>query len=73
MRIGDEVSETDRRWLTKREAAARIQVSKRTIDGYAKAGRVVVRYTVGGHPRVYEPSLWRDWWLATGGSVQWDE
>ena len=61
MRIGDEIpAGQEEQYLTKREAAERIRVSKRTIEIYIQRGWLRTRYTVGGHIRIWEPSLWRD-------------
>lgn len=61
MRIGDEIDPADEHaYLTKREAAARIRVSKRTLDTYIQRGLLTVRYTCAGHPRILASSLWRN-------------
>ncbi len=60
MPIGDEIKPADLgNYLTKRKAAERICVSKRTIDAYIARGLLTVRYTCAGHPLVLESSLWR--------------
>jgi excisionase family DNA binding protein len=42
-------------WLTASQAAARLQVSPKTVARWAKEGRLAHRRTLGGHRR-YDPS-----------------
>jgi excisionase family DNA binding protein len=41
-------------WLTASQAAARLQVSPKTVARWAKEGRLAHRRTLGGHRR-YDP------------------
>ena len=43
-------------WLTSSQAAARLQVSARTVTRWADQGRLQHRRTLGGHRR-YDPEL----------------
>jgi excisionase family DNA binding protein len=43
-------------WLTASQAAARLQVSPKTVTRWAKEGRLAHRRTLGGHRR-YDPEL----------------
>jgi excisionase family DNA binding protein len=45
-----------RSWLTASQAAARLQVSPKTVARWAKQGRLAHRRTLGGHRR-YDPEL----------------
>jgi excisionase family DNA binding protein len=45
---------TSRAWLRAAEAAARLQVSPKTVSRWAKDGRLAHRRTLGGHRR-YDP------------------
>jgi excisionase family DNA binding protein len=48
--------EPSRRWLTGSQAAARLQVSAKTVARWATQGRLQHRRTLGGHRR-YDPEL----------------
>jgi excisionase family DNA binding protein len=43
-------------WLTSSQAAARLQVSAKTVTRWANQGRLPHQRTVGGHRR-YDPQL----------------
>jgi excisionase family DNA binding protein len=43
-------------WLTASQAAARLQVSPKTVARWAKQGRLAHRRTLGGHRR-FDPEL----------------
>ena len=43
-------------WLTSSQAAARLQVSAKTVTRWANQGRLPHQRTVGGHRR-YDPDL----------------
>ena len=43
-------------WLTASQAAARLQVSPKTVARWATQGRLAHRRTLGGHRR-YDPEL----------------
>ena len=43
-------------WLTASQAAARLQVSAKTVTRWANQGRLQHRRTLGGHRR-YDPEL----------------
>ena len=43
-------------WLTASQAAARMQVSAKTVTRWANQGRLQHRRTLGGHRR-YDPEL----------------
>jgi excisionase family DNA binding protein len=43
-------------WLTASQAAARLQVSPKTVARWARQGRLAHRRTLGGHRR-YDPQL----------------
>jgi excisionase family DNA binding protein len=43
-------------WLTASQAAARLQVSAKTVTRWANQGRLPHQRTVGGHRR-YDPQL----------------
>jgi excisionase family DNA binding protein len=45
-----------RTWLTASEAAARLQVSPKTVARWASEGRLEHRHTLGGHRR-FDPEL----------------
>ena len=45
-----------RAWLTASQAAARLQVSAKTVARWANQGRLTHRRTLGGHRR-YDPEL----------------
>ena len=45
-----------RPWLTASQAAARLQVSAKTVARWAAEGRLQHRRTLGGHRR-YDPAL----------------
>jgi excisionase family DNA binding protein len=45
-----------RTWLRTSQAAARLQVSPKTVARWAKDGRLAHRRTLGGHRR-YDPEL----------------
>lgn len=46
------------RWLTIQEACAEAGVTRRTIYNWLAAGKLQVRYTIGGGPRIAATSLW---------------
>ena len=48
--------ESPRPWLTGSQAAARLQVSAKTVARWANQGRLQHRRTFGGHRR-YDPEL----------------
>ena len=43
-------------WLTASQAAARLQVSPKTVSRWANQGRLAHRRTLGGHRR-FDPEL----------------
>lgn len=47
----------DARWLMPAEAAAILKVHPRTIARWARAGRISVQRTFGGHGRYDEPEI----------------
>ena len=52
---GDPVRDAD--LLTKQQAADYIQVSLRTVDKWIAQGRIEIKRTPGGHPRIRRASL----------------
>lgn len=48
------------RWLTVNEAAALVHVSRRTLYNWMAEGKLEVRRTASGAPRVRESSLWKE-------------
>ena len=53
---GGEPLPTPRAWLRTSQAAARLQVSAKTVTRWASEGRLEHRRTLGGHRR-YDPEL----------------
>lgn len=47
------------RWISVNQACAAVGVSRRTIYNWIGAGKLQVRHTAGGAPRILEGSLWR--------------
>ena len=52
------------RWVCIREACQIVGVHRRTLYNWITAGKLVVRHTAGGNPRILESSLWQ---RPTGG------
>ena len=48
------------RTLSVKEAMVAVGVSRRTIFNWISAGKVRIKRTAGGSPRIYADSLWRD-------------
>jgi excisionase family DNA binding protein len=46
------------RWLTMTEAAALVRVERRTLYNWIARGKLTVRRTANGNPRVREADLW---------------
>ena len=53
---GGEPMPTPRAWLRTSQAAARLQVSAKTVTRWASEGRLEHRRTLGGHRR-FDPEL----------------
>ena len=49
----------ENRWICIKEASQIVGVHRRTLYNWMAAGKVIVRQTAGGNPRILESSLWQ--------------
>lgn len=50
----------DLAWVSVNQACAIAAVSRRTIYNWIGAGKITVKHTIGGSPRILQSSLWRE-------------